>query len=59
VYVERLLPTGGARTQHVQEHPGNHGGQPAAQILYGLGSAQSQPRFLDGVVASLREPSIR
>ena len=47
-----LLTPRVARTQHVQAHPGDDRGQPAAEVIdaAGVRPAQAQPGFLDGVV---------
>jgi hypothetical protein len=49
---ERLLAPRGARPQHVEAHARHDGGQPSAKVVNacGLGAAESQPRFLNGVV---------
>jgi hypothetical protein len=49
---EEVLAPGAAIAEHVQRHPADHRGQPAAQVLHaaGAGAAEPQPRLLDGVV---------
>jgi hypothetical protein len=49
---ERLLAPRCARPQHVEAHVRDDGGQPSAKIVdaRGIGAAESQPRFLNGVV---------
>jgi hypothetical protein len=50
--VQRLLAPLPARAQHVQAHPRDHPGQPAAEVVdaAGVGAAEPQPALLDGVV---------
>ena len=49
VYPRRLFP---ARLEHVHAHPGDNRRQPSAEVLdvTGVGAAQPQPGFLNGVV---------
>jgi hypothetical protein len=50
--VERLFGPRSARAQHVQAHPADHRGEPAAQVLdpMGVGPGQPDPGLLDGIV---------
>lgn len=50
--LQRILAPRGARAQHVQAHPADHGGQPAAQVVHGgdVRAAQLQPGLLHGVL---------
>ena len=49
---ERLLAPRLARPQHVEAHARDDRGQPSAKVVdaRGIGAAESQPRFLNGVV---------
>src|SRR5260370_42372254 len=55
-FSEGRLAPGVARPQHVEAHPGNDRGQPAAEVLdlTRAGSAEAQPGVLNRVVG-LRE----
>jgi hypothetical protein len=52
VQLQRLLAARAPATQHVQAHPADDRGQPAAEVVHagGPGVLQAQPCFLDGVV---------
>ena len=49
---ERLLAPRLARPQHVEAHARDDRGQPSAKVVdaRGIGAAEPQPRFLNGVV---------
>jgi hypothetical protein len=52
VCVQRFLAPRPARAQHVEAHPPDDGGQPAAEVLdpAGVGTRESHPGLLDGIV---------
>jgi hypothetical protein len=58
VHLEWLLAPRLAGAQNVQAHPGDHGRQPAGEVLHlgGVGPVEPQPRLLDRVIGLAERP---